>query len=126
MLLRDCLGGNSRALLIATIGPELEGLDESVKTLTFAQQMMSVKNFASVNRIQQDQSALVQMRQRQADCMRLLEEKTIDAKEEQTEEMRNIKQEMDELNQRLLTKESAEKTLEDIRVDHLKKIDEMR
>jgi len=126
MLLRDCLGGNSRALLIATIGPELEGLDESVKTLTFAQQMMSVKNFASVNRIQQDQSALVQMRQRQADCIRILEEKTIDAKDEQTEEIRNIKQEMDDLNQRLLTKESAEKTLEDIRVEQLRGIDEMR
>merc|ERR1719450_713921 len=40
MLLHDCLGGNARALLIANISPEAEGGDESVKTLTFAQQMM--------------------------------------------------------------------------------------
>jgi len=126
MLLRDCLGGNSRALLVATIGPELSGLDESLKTLTFAQNMMSVKNVASVNRIGQDQSALMQMRQRHADCIRLLEDKASEAKDEEAEEFQNLKNEMDDLGTKLLTKESAEQTLEDIRKEQFKKIDEMR
>jgi len=126
MLLRDCLGGNSRALLIATVGPELEGLEETTKTLTFAQQMMAVKNVTSVNRIEQDQSALMQMRQRHADCIRILEEKTDEAKDEEAEQFQSLKNEMDSLSSKLLTKESAEATLEAMRNEQFRKIDEMR
>merc|ERR1719262_1642886 len=87
---------------------------------------MSVKNIANVNRIEQDQSALMQMRQRHSDCLRILEEKTIEVKDEEAEEFKNLKQEMDDLNSKLLTKESAEKTLEDMRNEQFRKIDEMR
>jgi len=126
MLLRDCLGGNARALLIANIGPELDSADESVKTLVFAQQMMAVKNVASVNRVGQDQSSLLQMRQRHSECIRILQEKVSDSREEEQEVRDKLHQEMDELNKRLITKESAEKTLEEMRDEQFKKIDQMR
>mmetsp|Transcript_68668 Transcript_68668/g.147122 ORF Transcript_68668/g.147122 Transcript_68668/m.147122 type:complete len:439 (-) Transcript_68668:111-1427(-) len=126
MLLRDCLGGNARALLIANISPEAEQADESVKTLTFAQQMLAVKNVASINRVEQDQSALLQMRQRHSECIKILQEKMSDAREDEQEERRKLQQEMEDLNKRLLTKESAERTLEDMRDAQNRKIDEMR
>lgn len=126
MLLRDCIGGNSRALLVATIGPESESLEETQKTLTFAQQMMSVRNTTNVNRIGQDDSSLLQLRERQAACLRVMEEKTCEVKNEEAEDLKKVKQEMDELNQRILTKESAEQTLEQMRKEEIKKIDEMR
>mmetsp|Transcript_30325 Transcript_30325/g.66360 ORF Transcript_30325/g.66360 Transcript_30325/m.66360 type:complete len:786 (+) Transcript_30325:91-2448(+) len=126
MLLRDCLGGNSRALLIANIGSELEYIDESAKTLMFAQQMMAVKNVASVNRIEQDQSSLLQMRQRHADCIRILQEKVSDTVDEELEERRRLKEELEDLNKRLLTKDSAEQTLEEMAKEQFIKIDEMK
>merc|ERR1712094_128040 len=97
-----------------------------MKTLYFAQQMMSVKNVASVNRIEQDQSSLIQMCQRHADCIRILEEKTCEAKDEDAEEMKIIKKEMDDLNNKLPTEESAKATLEEMRNEQFRKIDEMR
>ncbi|CAE7531043.1 FLA10 [Symbiodinium sp. CCMP2592] len=44
MLLRDCLGGGARALLVANIGPEADWSSETAMTLRFAQKMMKVKN----------------------------------------------------------------------------------
>ena len=40
-LLRDCMGGSARTLVVATVGLEVEDLDETIKTLTYAQQMMT-------------------------------------------------------------------------------------
>lgn len=126
MLLHDCLGGNARALLVANIGPDLAGMEESVKTLTFAQQMMSVRNVASVNRIEGEHSALLQMRQRHSECIRILQDKISDSQEEEQEAQQKLRLEMESLNKKLLTKESAEKTLEEMRDEQLRKIDEMK
>jgi len=126
MLLRDCLGGNTRALLVATIGPELESLEETIKTLTFAQQMMTVRNVATVNNISEDKSSLVQMRQRHADFIRVLQEKVSEKEEEEMQERQKLEKEMSDLNAQLLTKESAEKTLEVMRAEQSKKMDELK
>jgi len=126
MLLRDCLGGNARALLIANVGPEQATVDETVKTLTFAQKMMAVRNKASVNRIDQEQSSLLQMRQRHSECIQLLQDKVNDEHANEQEERKRLQNEMEDLNKRLLTKESAETTLEEMREDQFRKIDEMK
>jgi len=126
MLLRDCLGGNARALLVATIGPELENLEETIKTLTFAQQMMTVKNVATVNNVSEDKSSLIQMRQRHADFIRVLQEKVSEKEEEEMQERQQLEKEMSNLNAQLLTKESAEKTLEVMRAEQSKKMDELK
>lgn len=126
MLLRDCLGGSARALLVANVGPELENVDETVKTMTFAQKMMAMKSKASVNRIDQEQSSLLQMRHRHSECIKLLQEKVSDEHATEQEDRRKLQQEMEDLNKRLLTKESAEETLEQLRDHQFQKIDEMK
>ncbi|CAJ1360102.1 unnamed protein product [Effrenium voratum] len=129
-LLRDCLGGSARTLLIATIGAEMEDLEETVKTLTYAQQMLTSLTVrasgAGMNRIDQDQSSLVQMKDRHNECIRMLREKVSDSREEEQEERRRLQQEMSEINQRLLTKDSAEKTLEELKQQQFSKMNEMR
>lgn len=124
MLLSDCLGGNARALLVANLGPELESVDEAVKTLTFAQQFMAVKNVANVNRIDQEQSALMQMRARHAECIQILQAPSAGGGD--SEQQKRLQQEMEDLNARLLTKSSAEQTLEQMRTEQFRKMDEMR
>jgi len=126
MLLCDCLGGNARALLVANIGPELEALDEATKTITFAQQMMSVRNVARVNRISQDQSTIVLMRQRHQECLMRLQEAAGEAQAEEDESGKKLRQEVEALNKRLLTKASAEKTLEVVQAEQLQKMDEVK
>jgi len=129
-LLRDCMGGSARTLVIATIGLELEDIEETVKTLTYAQQMMTSLTVrtsnAGLNRIDQDQSSLMQMRDRHNECIRMLKEKVSDSREEEQEERRRLQHEMNEINQRLLTKDSAEQTLEEMRQQQFSKMDAMR
>ncbi|CAJ1409515.1 unnamed protein product [Effrenium voratum] len=129
-LLRDCMGGSARTLVIATIGPELDDLEETAKTLTYAQQMMTSltarASGAGLHRIDQEQSALMQMKDRHNECIRMLREKVSDSREEEQEERRRLQQEMSEINNRLLTKDSAEKTLEELRQQQFSKMDEMR
>eukprot|EP00928_Gymnodinium_smaydae_P020250 TRINITY_DN17827_c0_g1_i1.p1 TRINITY_DN17827_c0_g1~~TRINITY_DN17827_c0_g1_i1.p1 ORF type:complete len:779 (+),score=246.68 TRINITY_DN17827_c0_g1_i1:85-2421(+) len=121
MLLHDCLGGNARALLVANIAPERENSAEVIKTLTFSQQMTAVRNHAVVNRISQEQSSIMQIRKRHAEALQILK----DAPQEEKEQAR-IKKEIEDMGNRLLTRESAEKTLEDMQKEHLLKIDELK
>ncbi|CAE7298320.1 NLGN4X [Symbiodinium necroappetens] len=72
MLLRDCLGGGARALLVANIGPEADWSSETAMTLRFAQKMMKVKNVEQKVVIDASQSNLVQMRKRpEPACLQL-------------------------------------------------------
>lgn len=126
MLLHDCLGGNSRALLVANITPEIDNVGETMKTLLFAQQMMMVKNVASVNVVSKDKSAILAMRQRHADCLRLLEEEATKGNEEQAQGHVAVRKEIEDLNMRLLTKESAESTLGKMQKEQTQRLDLLR
>jgi kinesin family protein 6/9 len=57
-LLKDSIGGNCRTVMIATIWPEDNHLNETLSTLNFARRMMNVVNEASVN-IRLDTQALL-------------------------------------------------------------------
>lgn len=128
MLLRDCLGGSARALLIANIGPEAEWSSETNMTLTFAQQMMQVRNVEKAVVVETEKSVLVQMRQRHEECIRRLQEEPIrsDATPKEREERKGLQSELDDLNQRLLTKSKATETLESLQDEHRRKLDAMR
>jgi len=114
---------------VANVKPDLVGLDESVKTLSFAQQMMSVRNVATVNKVGVENSTLLQMKARHEECIRMLQEKAandvrvVDADEENTQKGQ-LQKELAELNKRLLTKHSAEMTLEQMRQDLAQKFEE--
>lgn len=48
-ILSDSLGGNSKTLLIACIGPMKSNMDESISTLRFASTAKKIKNKARIN-----------------------------------------------------------------------------
>jgi len=129
MLLRDCLGGNARALLVANIGPEAEWLSETAMTLNFAQQMKQIRNVEKPTYIDQDKSQLHEMRQRHKECVQRLQAKTLaqaGSTVQENEESVRLQSEVEELNKRLLTKSSATDTLEQLRQEQNQRIDELR
>mmetsp|Transcript_178586 Transcript_178586/g.572458 ORF Transcript_178586/g.572458 Transcript_178586/m.572458 type:complete len:756 (-) Transcript_178586:112-2379(-) len=114
MLLKDCLGGRARALLIATMSPEAEWASETFTTLTFAQQMMQVRNVEQATYVDGSKSTLVQMQQRQLQCMQKLQEQqqqpTGNDTSEQArggQECQRLQGEVASLERHLLTKDSA-------------------
>lgn len=54
MLLRDSLGGNSQTLMIATLSPCLNNLNESRNTLRYAQRTKMIKNKPNIKRNPKD------------------------------------------------------------------------
>eukprot|EP00930_Biecheleria_cincta_P069050 TRINITY_DN56846_c0_g1_i1.p1 TRINITY_DN56846_c0_g1~~TRINITY_DN56846_c0_g1_i1.p1 ORF type:complete len:794 (-),score=199.19 TRINITY_DN56846_c0_g1_i1:10-2235(-) len=130
-LLKDCMGGAARMLLVATIGPELSELEETGKTLAFAQQMMTslaVRSSSSATKgvEQGDHTALLQMREKHNECIRMLKEKVTDSQEEELEERRRVQEEMKGINEKLMSRESAEKSLEELRQEQFSQFDAMR
>jgi len=117
-------------LLVANIGPELRDLEETVKTLTFAQGLVvtsPVRNVeATSNPTDEDEISLLQMKKRHLECISKLKEKASDSREEELEDRRRIQQEMAEINNKLLTKDSAEQTMGEMRREQFGKIDEMK
>jgi len=127
MLLRDCLGGNARALLIANMGPEAEWWSETTMTLTFAQQMMQVRNVEKATFISREKSTLMQMRQRHLECIQRLQEKAYKTDDSpESEEWQKLQREVDDLNRRLLTRRSATETLEQMQEEQSRRMDELR
>ena len=57
-ILKDSIGGNCKTVMLATIWPEIQFLQETLSTLNFAQRMGGVVNVASVN-IQLDINAQI-------------------------------------------------------------------
>lgn len=53
-ILSDSLGGNSKTLLIACIGPVKSNLEESISTLRFASTAKRIKNKAKINEDSKD------------------------------------------------------------------------
>lgn len=129
MLLKDCLGGRARALLIATIGPEAEWAHDTFMTLTFAQQMMQVRNVEKATFIDASKSTLVQMQQRHLEVMRKLREQSAasdTASSAPGEDWQRLQSEVSELGRRLLTKSSAADALEQMHEERRKKMDELK
>lgn len=61
----DSLGGNSKTLLIACIGPSKLNIEESISTLRFASATKNIKNKAVINEDAKD--ALLRRFQQQID-----------------------------------------------------------
>ena len=75
-LLQDSLGGNSKTMLIATLSPASDCLDETVSTLRFADRAHQVMTFVRKNEKRPVDHALVQRLQSEVARLRaLLEEK---------------------------------------------------
>jgi kinesin family protein 3/17 len=47
--LQDSLGGNSKTVMVANVGPAEYNYDESISTLRYATRAKSIKNHATIN-----------------------------------------------------------------------------
>lgn len=71
-LLQDSLGGNSKTVLIATLSPASDCLEETVSTLRFADRAHSVMTFVKLNEKRPVDHALVQRLQSEVARLRAL------------------------------------------------------
>lgn len=71
--------------------------------------------------------SISEMRQRHADCIRMLSEKAVEKEEEEESLAEKLQKEMQDLNRHLETKESSNnKTLEVMKEEQLQKVDQMK
>lgn len=59
-ILQDSLGGNTRTVLIATISPVMDNIEETISTMKFADRAKQVMAFVKANEINASDDALVQ------------------------------------------------------------------
>ena len=64
-LLQDSLGGNSKTVMVANIGPADYNFDESISTLRYANRAKNIKNRAKINEDPKD--ALLRQFQKEID-----------------------------------------------------------
>merc|ERR1719414_1844262 len=64
-VLRDCLGGNCKTVMVGAMAVEDRNIDESISTCTFAQRVAFIKNNASVNE-ELDPSLLIKRLKKEA------------------------------------------------------------
>ncbi len=69
-LLQDSLGGNSRTLMFANVGPAAENYDETLSTLRYANRAKNIQNHARVNEDPKD--ALMKQYQKEIEHLRKL------------------------------------------------------
>merc|ERR1711892_528906 len=83
-LLQDSLGGNSKTLMFANVGPADYNYDESISTLRYASRAKSIKNKAKINEDPKD--ALMKQYQKEIEDLRqMLESGSGEATEEDPE-----------------------------------------
>ncbi|KAK6173148.1 hypothetical protein SNE40_016660 [Patella caerulea] len=83
-LLQDSLGGNSKTVMIANIGPADYNYDESISTLRYANRAKSIKNKAKINEDPKD--ALLRQFQKEIDELKKQLEDGVSGSEGESEE----------------------------------------
>eukprot|EP00929_Paragymnodinium_shiwhaense_P043345 TRINITY_DN22298_c0_g2_i1.p1 TRINITY_DN22298_c0_g2~~TRINITY_DN22298_c0_g2_i1.p1 ORF type:complete len:803 (-),score=254.77 TRINITY_DN22298_c0_g2_i1:278-2686(-) len=124
LMLRDCFtgGGKGRALLVANVWLDIKQADETLRTLSYAQQFLPFKRGG-----RQERSSVVAMKERHHDILKMLTEQADMQSSEESQDRTRLQSELSELSKRLKEKEIADKTLhEEKAAQHTKKIDDMR
>ncbi|CAK0891904.1 unnamed protein product, partial [Prorocentrum cordatum] len=125
LLTRDCLGGGALSLLVTCLSPELEAASETVKTLTWAQQLVTTRSMAGVSNINKEQSKLSEMKEKHADALRALQESVHSSKKDREDELSVTQaRKIDELRQDLTR--SLGEELEQMRLQAQQDFEELR
>ena len=93
MLLKDSLGGSSKTIMFANIGPSEHNLSETISTLRFADRAKQIKNKPVVNMDTKDQKI--------AELSELVSELKEKLKQFETGGMRKLEEELQELQERV-------------------------
>ncbi|KAF6041292.1 hypothetical protein EB796_000454 [Bugula neritina] len=130
MLLKNALGGNSKATMVATISPAQENYEQTLSTLRYADRTKRIKNQAHVNQAATDQlvKELLQEKERllyELEMSRkqaaagLSSEALTKAKLEYEEQINRYKQEMEDLQTSWAERLSREQEAKQKRIDEL-------
>ncbi|CAI8038052.1 Kinesin-like protein KIF3A [Geodia barretti] len=118
-ILQDCLGGNCKTTMIATIAPTSECYIETINTLKFAKRAKNIRNIAQVNEDMSEKALIssyqseikrlkLQLQERSSgtdiDYIKLLQER-----QEEQREKEEVKTKL-EMQQKLADEAQAEKT----------------
>merc|ERR1712066_650210 len=96
-LLQDSLGGNSKTLMFANVGPASYNYEETISTLRYASRAKNIKNKAKINEDPKD--ALMKQYQREIEELRkLLEEGGSEESEEEDGESDGDNANTDDVN----------------------------
>eukprot|EP00450_Noctiluca_scintillans_P020932 CAMPEP_0194514044 /NCGR_PEP_ID=MMETSP0253-20130528/46370_1 /TAXON_ID=2966 /ORGANISM="Noctiluca scintillans" /LENGTH=729 /DNA_ID=CAMNT_0039357649 /DNA_START=51 /DNA_END=2240 /DNA_ORIENTATION=+ len=117
-------GSSARKLFIANICPDVACADETIKTLEVCEQLLPASG--NLARIEQEQASLHQMRARHAEVLRILESKAAECCERETQERERVVDEVSKLSQGVLSQLSTEKSMEQMRLEQVEKIESMR
>lgn len=118
-LLQDSLGGNSKTLMVANVGPASYNYDESLTTLRYANRAKNIQNQPRINEDPKD--ALI--RQYQEEIERL---KTLLVGRAHKTNNRDFQREEDELNEKKASILMKENESEEEKLKQLKVIEEKR
>lgn len=66
-VLKDALGGNAKAVMVATVNPSDAALPETISTCRFAQNVANVQTYARVNEAQDPELVIAGLRQENAE-----------------------------------------------------------
>lgn len=124
-LLQDSLGGNSKTVMVANVGPADYNYDESISTLRYATRAKSIKNHAVVNEDPKD--ALLRQYQKEIDDLRRqLEGEDLDGEGDGTESGSENEEYVDE-NGKTRTRKKTTKRVSAEKLQEIQaKIDEER
>jgi hypothetical protein len=113
MLLKDSLGGSSKTVMFANIGPSEHNLSETISTLRFADRAKQIKNKPVVNMDTKDQKI--------AELSELVQELREKLKQFETGGIRKLEEEVEQLTERVgeleISLDNAEKGREADAVD---------
>lgn len=100
LLLRDCISGGARVMLLACLSLEAEGADDTVRTLAFVQPLQGARSLASMRGIDKEHSTLHEMRQRHMDAIRALQETVSSDTQAKQQEVQHLKGRLEGLEEK--------------------------
>lgn len=107
-LLQDSLGGNSKTVMVANVGPADYNYDESISSLRYANRAKNIKNRAKINEDPKD-ALLRQFQKEIEDLKKQLQDGGVDDEEGSEEESESEEEIIDENGQKRIVKKKRAK-----------------
>jgi len=119
LVLHSCLGCTAHGLLVVNISPELDDVDETVKSLTLAQHVLGGKAY-----IPGSEDHVSQIKQQHADCFRQLEEQVVGSRETDSEQKLRIRAEVERIGKLLADKDESDQRFQQLQEEQFSKVNE--
>jgi len=111
LLLRDCVGGAARSLLIANLRVQVHNIDEAVKTLSFSHQLVSIKSMLQRNVTDGLARSSSSKQSLQQQSLTALQEKVEGCKQSELHDKLKLQGDLETLNKHLSMKDASFKAV---------------